>query len=333
MEKLLDQDQIDAMFRSARGHSSSPNAVVDTGPQLLVTAYDVRQSTQLTKEQVRSVTALHEGVCRNLSHSLGAYLRVMLEAAVVSVEQLTYAEFLGRLPDVTYLCSLNVAPLSAVGVLQLDLQMAFPLIDILLGGQGQPVNEVREATEIEEELLEGIVRLISRDLDTAWSSAGINISFDERQLPASVQRLFSPTEKTLVINFELRMAQIRGVLNLAFPAVVANTLLRKLLRENPSRLGSRPHSEVALREVLAGCQFDVTLQTRKISVRFRELIELAPGKVLPLTHDIREQLVIAIGNQELFCARPVKTFRKRAAQLVGWTQKQLAEKCEEPNGH
>lgn len=330
MEKLLDQEQIDAMFRSARGGSTS-SADPDNGPQLVVSAYDMRQSSLLTKEQVRCVTSLHEGVGRSLSHSLGAYLRVLFEADVVSVEQLTYAEFLGRLPDTTYLCSLNVSPMEALAVLQLDLQVAFPLIDLLLGGQGQPVPEVREATEIEEELLEGIVGLISRELDRAWSAAEINIAFDQRQLPASVQRLFSPGEKTLVISFELRMAQVRGNLNVAFPAVVANTLMRKLLRELPARVSTVPRSETALRELLLDCEFNLLLRTPTLQLRFGDLIQLEEGGILPLPFYIQQPLIMGIGDQDLFQARPVRTMKKRGAQICGWTQPLMLPESENPH--
>lgn len=321
MEKLLDQDQINAMFRSARGGASSVASPNEARPQLVVSAYDLRQTTHLTKEQVRSITSLHESVGRNLSNSLGAYLRVVLEVDVVSVEQLTYAEFLGRLADITYLCSLNVTPMNSRAVLQLDLSLAFPLIDILLGGQGQAVNEVREATEIEEELLEGVVSLISRELDSAWSAAEIGISFDERQLPAAVQRLYPPAEKTLVICFELRIAQARGMLNLAFPAVVANTLLRKLLRDLPDKASAAPRPESAIRELMLDCGFTVGLRTPRLQVRFADFIDLELGGVLRLPYSIQLPLTIGVGDQDLFLARPVRTARSRGAQLLG--QKRL----------
>lgn len=314
MEKLLDQEQINAMFRSARGQASS--AASQHGPQLVVTNYDLRQPNHLTKEQIRSITSLHEAVCRNLSHSLGAYLRVLFEATVVSVEQLTYAEFLGRIPDVTYLCSLNVAPMHTLAILQLDLQIAFPLIDILLGGQGQAAAELREATEIEKELLEGIVNLISRELDSAWSANGINIAFDERQLPGSVQRLYPPLEKTLVVSFEMKLSQARGMLNLAFPAVVANWLMRKLLRDAPAGLRSGPNSQDAIREVLKQCLFNTTLQTPPLTVTFKDLVNIEEGAVFYLPYRVEEPLTLTAGEQPLFSARVVRTFKNLGAQLI-----------------
>jgi flagellar motor switch protein FliM len=315
MEKLLDQDQINAMFRARRGEGL-PVAASGEGPQLVVSEYDLRHPNHLTKEQVRSITSLHERFGRNLEHSMGAYLRVLFETSVVSVEQLTYGEFLGRLPDVTYSCSLNVAPMNATAVLQLDLQLAFPLIDILLGGQGHPVTEVREATEIEEEVLEGVVRLIAKGLDAEWSETGMNIAFEERRLAASLQRLFSPGEKTLVISFEARIPQTRGALHLAFPAVVANALMRKLTRDAGPRAKKVSTSESQLKQLLLECVFTLALRTPELQVPFRQILNFEPGSVLPLPYALEEPLILAVGEQEIFQALPVRTLRRRGAQLA-----------------
>ena len=313
MEKLLDQEQINAMFRAMRGQANQkPQAA---GPQSVVSECDLRHPTHLTKEQVRSVTSLHEAVSRNLTHSMGAYLRVGFEAAVVSVEQLTYAEFLGRLPDVTYLCSLNVSPISATAVLQLDLQIAFPIIDLLLGGTGGLVTEVREATEIEEELLAGIVKVVARELASGWSTAGFDITFDERQLPAAAQRLMRPIEKTLVVSFELHIAQVRGMLNIAFPAVVANTLLRKILRETKPKSKGHTAPDAMIRSLLLECDFPLRLEIQRTTLSLRELVEMKVGTVLMFDHRVRDDIVLSVNNVELFHARPVRTDHNRGAQL------------------
>jgi len=313
MEKLLEQEQINAMIRAMRGQGKpSP---VPAKPQALVSDYDLRHPTHLTKEQVRAITSLHNTIGLNLSHSMGAYLRVGFDATVVSVEQLSYAEFLGRLPDVTYLCSLNVSPISALAVLQLDLQLAFPIIDLLLGGVGAPVTEVRQATEIEEELLAGIVKIVAREFAAGWSSVGFDMSFDDRQLPAAAQRLMRPTEKTLVVSLELRIPEVRGILIVAFPAVVTNTFLRKLLREAAPKDHATSAPEQQIRELLLDCAFPVHLEIAKTPVPLRNLVEMTPGTVLSFNHTVHDHIVLSAGNIPLFEARPVRTEHCRGAQL------------------
>lgn len=132
MEKVLNQEEIDAMFRAARAGAATPQD--PTKPQLTVTPCNL-QGSPLRKEQVRAISTLHEGFARNLTHSLGAYLRVLFEVNLVSVEQLLYREFLGRVPDLVYMGSLNLSPEGGLALLQMDLSLAFVIIDLLLGGR------------------------------------------------------------------------------------------------------------------------------------------------------------------------------------------------------
>ena len=107
------------------GRRVDVNRRVRLPQQVKHTAWDLRQAGQIKKEQVRAISMLHEGFARTLTHSLGAYLRVIFEANVVSVEQLTFREFLSRIPDFAYSASFTVNPMGVTGVMVLDLHSPF----------------------------------------------------------------------------------------------------------------------------------------------------------------------------------------------------------------
>ena len=180
---------------------------------------------------MRAISNLHEGFARNLTNALGAYLRVIFEVNLVSVEQLTFREFLQRIPDLAYLATFQVNPMGATAALDLELSLVFPIIDLLLGGVGRMNEQEREITEIEEGIMEGVVRILCGELQTAWSSLGSTFEFDERLQPTQLQRLMPPGDKTLCLSFEIHMPESHGVMNVAFPAVASNALLRRLDQE------------------------------------------------------------------------------------------------------
>src|ERR1700690_1246289 len=225
MRKILSQDEIDSFFSAAKeGPKAASGASRKKGHPC-----DMRKLGTLNDEQVRSVTALHESFARRMGGSLGAYLRVGFEMNLVSVEQIVYSEFLSRLPELTYLASFQVMPIDARATIQSDLSLVFPIVDLVLGGSGADPIEPRELTEIEEQIFETVVRLIARDLQTTWTPVlDVEIQFDQRQQHTQIQGLMLPLEKVLSLTFEIRLPESRGSLNLAFPAVVSNALLRKL---------------------------------------------------------------------------------------------------------
>ena len=192
---------------------------------------------------------LHEGFARALTHSLGAYLRVVFETNVVSVEQLTFREFLSRIPDFAYSASFTVNPMGVAGVMVLDLSLTFPIIDLLLGGNGSADQEPREITEIEEQILEGVVQILCRELATAWQSLGLQFVSEQRLQPAQIQRLMPPNGEGPVAQFRNQDAGIarnveRDLSRRSFQRPAAQALARCCLPE-AARLGGHWQSGCA----------------------------------------------------------------------------------------
>ena len=63
--------------------------------------FDFRRPDRIPKSQVRAIHLPHDTLVRNLVSSLSADLRSYLTVNLVSVEQLSYAEFLEGLPSPT----------------------------------------------------------------------------------------------------------------------------------------------------------------------------------------------------------------------------------------
>jgi flagellar motor switch protein FliM len=284
-----------------------------------LTAANFRQSARISKEQLRSVSQLHELFARNLTHSLGAYLRLAFEVNLVSAEQLNYGEFLQRIPEVTYLVSMTLRPMGVSAAIEIDLPLAFPIIDVLLGGPGRAEPTVREITEIEEQILESVVKIIGRELEGTWAPVlEVQLAFDSRLRQADISRLMPPSEKILSLSFEIRMPESRGMLNIALPAAVANGLLRKLTQQASYRKqrGTADSTSQMLRR-LDHCIFPVQLALPQQRIAVSRILSLEPGGVLKLNYSLGETANILVSGEELFHARPVRAGGRRAAQVDG----------------
>jgi flagellar motor switch protein FliM len=126
-----------------------------------------------------------------------------------------------------------------------------------------------------------------------------------------------PNEKALALSFEIKLPASRGMLNVLFPAVVSNVLLRKLSREVAYQ---RPHGSAAtnewLRSRVLDCPFTVELDATSISVPVSALLQLQPGAVLRLQHPLCQTPKLVITGQEMFEAVPARKGATRAAQVV-----------------
>lgn len=313
MEKILNQEEIDQLFRAAQGAVQAGREVREP----MVKKCDFRQAGQLTKEQVQQVTLLHAGFPPNLGSSLGAYLRVGIRANLVAVEQITYSEFLNRLPEQIYVVAITLQPAEEVAAMQLELPILFPMIDVLLGGAGQALAEPRDLTEIEEQILESVVSLICRELETAWREIlPLKFTSGGRQKQAQTLTLIDANERVLYLSFEVILNDIRGLLNVVFPTTVSNVLLRKLaLQGMVKRRPSTADNSARLREGLLECGFNVELQLAHIPLRIGEIVDLQLGQVVSLHHGQNDSMSLAVNGRTIFSGVPVSCGPLRGALL------------------
>ncbi len=313
MKKVLSQREIDEMVRQAR----SPAEISATaGAPSAVTLWDGRLAGQIGQEHMQALSRLHESFARNLSHSLGAYLRIQFDATLVSGEHLTYGQFLQGIPEVTYLASCKLIPGGISILLQLDLAVAFPLIDVLLGGEGKGEMPLRGITEIEEQILESVMHIICRELQSSWQPLALEFQFEYRQHAGQVEQLIAGAEKVLLLIFEIRVLDRRGTLNVVVPAKVSNALLRKLSDRSGAKQRPRIESERRLRTRLLNCPFAVELTIPSLKVTLRGLAELAPGGVLKLGRSTQHPATLVVAGREMFTAQVARHGPLRAAQIL-----------------
>lgn len=310
MSKVLSQDEIDLILGQARDQGKA------TKPTKQVEPWNPRGSGELHNEHTRAITTLHEGCARNMGHSLGAYLRVPFEVSLLSVEQLLFEEFFHSVQETTYLQALHLQPQDAIAVLQIDNSIVFPIIDVLLGGVGAKSEIIREVSEIEEQIMDGVTRLIVRELAAGWAPLGFDITPGERYSAAHIQRFLPPQEKALGLSFEITLNDNKGMMNLVFPTSLSSAMRRKLSEPLEYR---KPKacvlSGIRMRQHVQACNFDVSLSMTNIRLRVRDLIAARPGAVLDLGVAESGTASLLLDEHALFDAGAVRIGTQRAAQL------------------
>ncbi len=310
IEKTLKQDEIDALFSAAR--SATPDTPKGEF-RAKVVPYSFSSAGQISTDQLRAISMLNDLFARNLTHNLAAWLRSRFQVNLVSAEQIQFNEFLLRIPEISYVASVRLEPLGALAVLQLDLGLAPPMIDLLLGGEGKD-GPLRELTDIEESILGSVVEIICRELTAAWQPVGLSFNFERRQMHTQVARVISVNEKTLCLSFEIRMPHSSGLLNLAFPAVVANTILRRLTSDWGRRRRHAGDAQTRMAAAARRIRFGCSLQLPSVRLAASVIENLEPGSILHLDLAANTLPVLRVGGQTIFAAQAVRQGPHRAAR-------------------
>jgi hypothetical protein len=146
MADILSQEEIDALLDVVEDEGDN---VLDTGddnllPQRQVTLYDFKRPNRVSKEQLRAFRGVHDKMARSLASQISAIMRSIVEIQLHSVDQMTYGEFLMSLPNPTSFNVFSVKPLEGSGVIEINPSIAFPMLDRLLGGKGEPEDRYLE---------------------------------------------------------------------------------------------------------------------------------------------------------------------------------------------
>ena len=312
MGKQLGQGDIDALFAAAGNASASANGTARGEP---LERYDFSKAGQISNDQMRAISSVNDLFARNLMHTLGAWLRTPFKMKLVAGEQLPFSEFVERLSSPSYICSIRLEPLGAVGLLEVELSLASPIVDVLLGGVGRAW-PTRELTDIEEAILTSVVQLAVQELNLAWQSVGMEFVFEKRESEPAVARMLTAGEKTLCVSFEARMPEAQGAMNLCLPAVVLNAILRRLISESDRPKRRSKDAQERIRELMGEAKIGAVLQLPVMRLRGSDLASLAPGTVLRLPLAKHSTSELRVGGLQLGRAYPVKTGEHRGAQLA-----------------
>src|SRR5436190_15545102 len=188
MSRLLSQDEIDKVFKNLKDEDESVAA-------RKAATYDFRRPDRIAKDQLRSIHMLHDNFARNLASSLSGYLRAYVMVNLISVEQLSFSEFTQCLPSPTVMAALGMKPFDGNAVMELNPSLVFPLLEMLLGGDGKGAALTRETTEIEQSILDTVFRIILHDLSQAWQIvANISFTVEGRETEPQLLQILAPNE-------------------------------------------------------------------------------------------------------------------------------------------
>lgn len=289
--------------------------------------YSFRRPERFDPTAVRSLEAAHEIFTRKAATAWGTMLRSVVHIDPLSVDQISYDDYLRAMPSPNMLTVVGLAPLPTPVLLEINLELALALLDRLLGGgasgEDGPPAAARRPTDIESALLADLVgaavpaveEALSAFLPVTGEVAGVEYN------PQLVQ-IAAPADSVLLFTFALRVTQgmaAEGLLTVCYPAGALTPLLERvasqLQAEKAPETGDAAWT-AALTERLEGVDVNLRVTLDDSAVPMSELAALQVGDVLRLDHRIERPVRGRVGAMELFTAYPGRRGRRLAVQVT-----------------
>jgi|UniRef100_A0A7C3IHK8 flagellar motor switch protein FliM len=326
MTEVLSQEEIDQLLTAINAGETEPEDFKPATDTRKIKIYDFKRPDKFSKEQIRTVSIMHETFARLTTTSLSANLRSMVHVHVASVDQLTYEEFIRSIPTPTTLAIINMDPLKGNAILEIDPAVTFSIIDRLFGGTGEGTKAQHELTDIEQSVMEGIIVRILGNMREAWATV-IDLRPRLGQIDTNPQfaQIVPPTEMVVLVTLETKVGEVEGMMNFCIPYLTIEPIIGKLSAQywySSVRRGTTTENLNILKDKLSSVDVNVVAEVGKIQIPVRDVLSLRVGDVIRL-YNVRvgDPMTLNVGNKKKFLCRPGVIGKKMAVQIV----KKLAE--------
>lgn len=334
MNEVLSQDEIDQLLQAISSGESEDTDFKPVNDTRKIKIYDFKRPDKFSKEQIRTVSIMHETFARLTTTSLSAQLRSLVHVHVASVDQLTYEEFIRSIPTPTTLAVINMDPLKGNAVLEIDPAITFSMIDRLFGGTGQGAKVSRDLTDIEQSVMEGIIVRILANMREAWTQV-IDLRPRLGQIETNPQfaQIVPPSEMVVLVTLETKVGEEEGMMNFCIPYLTIEPIISKLSSQfwfSSVRRSSTTQYLGTLKEKLSDVDMDVVAEIGTINMPIRDVLALRVGDVVRLsTVRVGDPLSLSVGNKKKFYCQPGVVGKKIAVQIIGKIDDSETEDFEE----
>ena len=327
MADILSQDEVDVLLSAvAEGDiDSHVENAAQSGPARALTAYDFRRPERVSKEQLKGLQSLFEAFSREIGILLPPFLRAVVRVDLVSIDQLTYDEFILSVARPTSLSIIDMSPLDGRVVLEMSPAMVFPIVDRVLGGKGLALASPRELTEIEDRIVYRIVTMILDSWKRAWEQL---IELDMKVLnqendPLIVQ-IVAGSEMVILVGYEIYIGESVGSMNICVPLMVLNPILDQISSQTQFKRQFSPELAATIRTVLTESIMKIKVPVEPIlgqaGMTLKDLTQLQVGDVVGLDQHHEKPIEVLVGGRSRFMAKPGKSGEQSSVQLVGLNQ-------------
>jgi flagellar motor switch protein FliM len=323
IDALLNGDVAnDATDEQASGSPGASAARKDSTAHR-IKLYDFRHPEKLSKEQLRGLQMMQTGVSNAIATALSNRLRSPVESRLSALERGIFEEYAAQVGGTSVVSLIDMNPLSGYCVGAFGVDVAFGIIDRLLGGKGKKYRRAleRDLTDIESTLVRHIALDLAGALIEPWSRvAELTPDVTELAVGSQLMHAIPPSEFVLTAWYEIRFGEQTGGVSLCFPLTILEQILPKLTGQ--SLFENRPNRAELVTEKIK----DVQLMPMPVTVRAllggasvpaMDLANLSEGDIIVLDREVEDPVRVMIGNCERFAGSPGTRGRKLALQVSG----------------
>jgi len=299
---VLSQHEIDALLSALDSGELNVSDVEEKKDNVKV--YDFKRAMRYSKEQLRSISRIHENFTRLLTSYLSAQLRTYVQIEIELVDQVTYREFIASLPSKTIMNLYEVQPMDGKMVLDINPQVAYAILERMLGGQGGTGNGNGTLTEIETALIQKVFSQAFDMYPTVWESIeNLTVNWEEIETNPQFIQIAAANDTVILISLRTKIGEITGRMTLCLPHLIVEPVLPKLATHQwySTSVKKDVSEEDKILPNLDTIRVPVTAELGRATIQVADLTSLQVGDVIGIETG---EIHLKVGNLTRFLGSP-----------------------------
>lgn len=326
-ERLLSEAEHEALMDGARaaggdgsGHIFG-HTVRNEGQEPIVRDYDFRRPLKFTRENLRLLSSLHDALGAGFGVDLSGVLRSPVDSTLAELHQQAYAEFVDGVNEGYFVYALESEPLPSHFMIAISRDVMFASLDRLQGGLPKRLRADREATDIENGLIQKhLLPLVMEGVRSGWTEVDrLNPKVVMSDTSATYMRIALPSDACLTADYRVHVGDAEGMIRVCYPFAMIESLVAKLADANvpPSSIVRRsPDDDEKVRRGLGNIQVPIIVELGNADVTLNDVLELQVGDVIPLGARVAGDISVLVNGERKYHARPGLRSKRLAIRIT-----------------
>lgn len=315
MRNVLSQSEIDMLVKAVSTGEVTLDDIRSEQFKHNIRKYDFRRPNKFSKTHVNALNMIHQNFGRVLSSYLSAFLRSSIDIKVATVEQLTFDDYVVSV-DTTLAVLFDINEMGTA-LMEISLPVVFPILELMLGGNGQSKYTHRPLTDLETSVMQKLSDRILERYSMVWNDA-VEVKLTKQNLESNLRLIYTiaPNEIIMLITLSAQINGASGMINVCLPFTALESVLGKLSHARQTGLNSQVRSMSNHQNQLIKCPLNLRAIVGKIPMTVRDLMELEAGDIVFTDRSVDEEFELRVEDQQIYSVQAGVHSGKKAVQIV-----------------
>lgn len=319
MGEVLSQNEIDNLLAALSTGELDMEQIQDANEKQAKN-YDFKRPAKFSKEHLRTLEIIFEHYGRLVSTNLPVYLRKNVQVNVASSETVTFSEFTNSLSNPVILGIVDFKPLQGNIIIDLSTNLAYTMVDRMLGGQGTPLEKNRDFSEIELSIIEKMLVICMQLMREPWKNVmDINPVLDKVETNSQFAQIIAPNDMVAIVTLNVKIGEVQGFMNMCLPYFTLEDIMDKLNTRywyaNMQAVTDEDYED-HISSLIRRVDIPIKAVLGKSTITVSDFANLQVGDVIRLDTHVDSELPVYVGNIRKFTALPGASKDNYAVRVV-----------------